>query len=84
MRSDLVDLAKLDPRIKLDIRYATTNNFLSTPCLSPKLNPSQTLPENVRCFLCVAGPLIISCASSTAASSSMSAAVYRLENRFRR
>src|SRR5580700_11932945 len=30
-RSDLVDLAKLDPRIKLDIRYATTDNFLSTP-----------------------------------------------------
>jgi D-alanyl-D-alanine dipeptidase len=31
LRSDLVDLAKLDPRIKLDIRYATTDNFLSTP-----------------------------------------------------
>src|SRR5579872_3113198 len=29
--SDLVDVAKLDPRIKLDIRYATTDNFLSTP-----------------------------------------------------
>jgi D-alanyl-D-alanine dipeptidase len=29
--SDLVDLQKLDPRIKLDIRYATTDNFLSTP-----------------------------------------------------
>ncbi len=27
---DLVDLTKLDPTIKLDIRYATTNNFLST------------------------------------------------------
>lgn len=24
---DLVDLAKFDPRLKLDIRYATTNNF---------------------------------------------------------
>jgi D-alanyl-D-alanine dipeptidase len=29
--SELVDLAKLDTRIKLDIRYATTDNFLSTP-----------------------------------------------------
>jgi len=28
---DLVELTKLDPTIKLDIRYATTNNFLSTP-----------------------------------------------------
>jgi D-alanyl-D-alanine dipeptidase len=27
----LVELVKLDPTIKLDIRYATTNNFLSTP-----------------------------------------------------
>ena len=32
--SDLVDLAKLDPRIKLDIRYATADNFLSTPVYS--------------------------------------------------
>ena len=29
--SDLVEITKLDPTIKLDIRYATTNNFLSTP-----------------------------------------------------
>ena len=28
--TDLVELAKLDPTIKLDIRYATTNNFLGT------------------------------------------------------
>jgi D-alanyl-D-alanine dipeptidase len=28
---DLVDLATLDPGIRLDIRYATTQNFLSTP-----------------------------------------------------
>jgi serine beta-lactamase-like protein LACTB len=28
---DLVDLTKLDPTIKLDIRYATSNNFLSAP-----------------------------------------------------
>ena len=32
--SDLVDVAKLDPRIKLDVRYATTDNFLSTPVYS--------------------------------------------------
>jgi D-alanyl-D-alanine dipeptidase len=31
---DLVELAKLDPAIKLDIRYASTNNFLSTPMYS--------------------------------------------------
>jgi D-alanyl-D-alanine dipeptidase len=30
-RADLVDVAKLDPRIKLEIRYATTDDFLSTP-----------------------------------------------------
>ncbi len=29
-KPDLVELAKLDPGIKLDIRYATTNNFLGT------------------------------------------------------
>lgn len=28
---DLVDLASLDPTIRLDIRYAGSNNFLSTP-----------------------------------------------------
>jgi D-alanyl-D-alanine dipeptidase len=28
--SDLVELASLDPTIKLDIRYATTNNFLGS------------------------------------------------------
>jgi CubicO group peptidase (beta-lactamase class C family)/D-alanyl-D-alanine dipeptidase len=30
-KPDLVDLTTLDKTIKLDIRYATTNNFLSTP-----------------------------------------------------
>jgi zinc D-Ala-D-Ala dipeptidase len=30
-RPDLVELVKLDPTIKLDIRYATTNDFLGTP-----------------------------------------------------
>ena len=29
--SELVELKKLDPTIKLEIRYATSNNFLSTP-----------------------------------------------------
>lgn len=29
--ADLVDLATLDPSIHLDIRYATTNNFLGVP-----------------------------------------------------
>ena len=33
-KPDLVELIKLDPTIKLDIRYATTNNFLSTPMYS--------------------------------------------------
>lgn len=28
--SDLVDLTRLDPTIKLDVRYATTNNFLGS------------------------------------------------------
>ncbi|HEY6802762.1 MAG TPA: M15 family metallopeptidase [Pyrinomonadaceae bacterium] len=30
-QSDLVELIKLDPTIKLDIRYATKNNFLGKP-----------------------------------------------------
>ena len=30
-RADLVELTSLDPTIKLDIRYATTRNFLGTP-----------------------------------------------------
>jgi CubicO group peptidase (beta-lactamase class C family)/D-alanyl-D-alanine dipeptidase len=33
-RPDLVELTTLDPGIKLDIRYASTNNFLSTPVYS--------------------------------------------------
>ncbi|MGC1784398.1 MAG: M15 family metallopeptidase [Acidobacteriaceae bacterium] len=32
--SDLVEVAKLDPSIHLDIRYATTHNFLGTPVYS--------------------------------------------------
>jgi D-alanyl-D-alanine dipeptidase len=31
LKPDLIELITLDPTIKLDIRYATTNNFLSTP-----------------------------------------------------
>ncbi len=30
LASDLVELTSLDPTIKLDVRYATTNNFLGT------------------------------------------------------
>jgi D-alanyl-D-alanine dipeptidase len=33
-RPDLVELITLDPTIKLDIRYATADNFLSTPMYS--------------------------------------------------
>ena len=33
-KADLVELATLDPTIKLDIRYASKNNFLSTPVYS--------------------------------------------------
>jgi len=29
--NDLVELTRIDPDLKLDIRYATTNNFLGTP-----------------------------------------------------
>ncbi|HEX5482505.1 MAG TPA: serine hydrolase [Terriglobia bacterium] len=31
LKPDLVDVTRLDPSIKLDIRYATSNNFLGTP-----------------------------------------------------
>jgi zinc D-Ala-D-Ala dipeptidase len=31
---DLVELAKLDPTLRLDIRYATTNNFMRRPVYS--------------------------------------------------
>ena len=33
-KADLLELSTLDPSIKLDIRYATTNNFLNTPVYS--------------------------------------------------
>lgn len=33
-KSELIDLAPLDRRMKLDIRYATSRNFLSTPVYS--------------------------------------------------
>jgi CubicO group peptidase (beta-lactamase class C family)/D-alanyl-D-alanine dipeptidase len=33
-KPDLVELALLDPAIKLDIRYATTNNFMRSPFYS--------------------------------------------------
>ena len=31
LASDLVEIASLDPTVRLDIRYATTDNFLGTP-----------------------------------------------------
>jgi D-alanyl-D-alanine dipeptidase len=31
LKPELVELVHLDPTIKLDVRYATTNNFLGTP-----------------------------------------------------
>ncbi len=34
LKPDLVPLTSLDPSIKLDIRYASTNNFLGTPVYS--------------------------------------------------
>jgi CubicO group peptidase (beta-lactamase class C family)/D-alanyl-D-alanine dipeptidase len=34
LEPDLVDLTTLDPAIKLDIRYATANNFVGTPLYS--------------------------------------------------
>jgi D-alanyl-D-alanine dipeptidase len=33
-KPDLVDVTKLDPAIHLDVRYASSNNFLSTPVYS--------------------------------------------------
>ena len=33
-KTDLVELNKLDPTIKLEIRYATSNNFMGTPMYS--------------------------------------------------
>ena len=34
LKPNLLELVKLDPTIKLDIRYATSNNFLGTPVYS--------------------------------------------------
>jgi D-alanyl-D-alanine dipeptidase len=34
LTADLVDLARLDPRLRLDIRYATANNFVHVPVYS--------------------------------------------------
>ena len=31
LKSDLVELKELDPTLRLDIRYATTNNFTGRP-----------------------------------------------------
>src|SRR5439155_6223972 len=34
LKPDLVEITALDPTIRLDIRYASTNNFLSEPLYS--------------------------------------------------
>ena len=39
---DLVELITLDPTIKLDIRYATADNFLSTPDVLAGASVSST------------------------------------------
>jgi D-alanyl-D-alanine dipeptidase len=59
---DLVELTKLDPTIKLDIRYATTNNFLSTPVYTrpaaylqrppPKRSCASSTRSRVRAMAC--------------------------------
>ena len=51
LKPDLVELVKLDPIFKLDIRYATSNNFLGTPVYpqrSPKTGSSAHLVKCIR------------------------------------
>jgi D-alanyl-D-alanine dipeptidase len=46
--SDLVELTKLDPSIKLDIRYATSRNFLGSPLyLQPRAYMQRPAAEAV-------------------------------------
>ena len=49
LKPDLVELVKLDPTIKLDIRYATTNNFVDTP-YTPRREPSFSVQRRKPCF----------------------------------
>jgi len=53
LKPDLVELVKLDPTIKLDIRYATTNNFLGTPVYT-QARPSFSGQRQKRCFVPIA------------------------------
>ncbi len=48
-KTDLVELTKLDPTIKLDIRYATTNNFLGTVFYSEPRAFMQRQPPRRSC-----------------------------------
>ena len=46
--TDMVELSKLDPSIKLDIRYATTRNFLGSPLyLQPRAYMQRPAAEAV-------------------------------------
>lgn len=46
---DLVDVSALDPTLKLDIRYATANNFLGTPLYDePRAFLQRTAAEALR------------------------------------
>lgn len=58
---DLVELVKLDPAIKLDIRYATTNNFLGTP-YTPRRGRSFRGKLRKRC----SAPIVSSSLTDTA------------------
>src|ERR1035438_445789 len=53
LKPDLVELVKLDPTIKLDIRYATTNNFLEHPYI-PRHAPSFSGQRRRHCFALIA------------------------------
>ena len=48
-KPELVELVKLDPTIKLDIRYATTNNFLGTPVYTQARAFLQRPAAEARC-----------------------------------
>jgi D-alanyl-D-alanine dipeptidase len=54
LKPDLVELVKLDPTIKLDIRYATTNNFLGTPVYTQARAFLQSGQRRKRCFAPIA------------------------------
>ena len=47
-KSNLVELTKLDPTILLDIRYASTNNFMSVPLYLRRLHARPAAEAVVR------------------------------------